>query len=678
GLGAADISAEWRERLEQQKADLEMQMASFDIQYDAKAKYADVLSAADLDAYIETQQNTEGTVLYGLTHVSDDIGGWTKDYLLYAVQDAVLNPEGGTVRSDVEPFIFGKMITLRATGSIGSLDDHIEITGGAALIENEMEGLKKLSQANPMDVTWEDGEGDAPGKFVIRGSHEIALEAQEDVTAAASEHVFIAAPTDDLRVNQIEAEYGMIHLTAGGSVVVSEKSTVLAAVKGSGAVFIASGMNKNVGSDDANPLTIAPADRSSEINELRVNAGKSAYIRIVSGDVNLGSIAAREDFHIATSQDGAGIYMSKGQGRLNAADILLVTNGGSIGSSDAPIRVQNAVSSDFSRHVSTIAYSTEAHDPNVWLTGENGTLENGWLNVMSISAKSADIRSQGNMALTGHMTSDVLFVASGDVYVPDNGTGDPGLTGGSIDIRALNGFVLISDDMDLAGRLSLSSDQQDVLVDGSISAGSLRVSALSSIVQSGDMTLSGDADYKSAEKDITITGALSASSDVKMKALSGSVSMNGPITARNLSIDVANAITLSGDVNVVNSATLRSGGSALAGDIILGGTESTLKAGGLTVTAEQGTVTIDSTVQASGDIDTRGAQGVTLNGSVAASGDIRLISRAGAVSIADNLVARSLDIGSAKSIYFGDGLSVDEEIRAKTTDPDSGIFMSGD
>ena len=117
-LASGDVSEEQKAKLMTQKIFLEKQIAYL-------SRYENVTS---IDAYIAEQKAAKGTQLYELSQIDPEkTGGFTKDYLLYAVQDAVLNPSPGTVKSNVEPFIFGKTITLRSYKDIGSFENSIDI-----------------------------------------------------------------------------------------------------------------------------------------------------------------------------------------------------------------------------------------------------------------------------------------------------------------------------------------------------------------------------------------------------------------------------------------------------------------------------------------------------------------------------------------------------------------------
>ncbi|MBQ4491314.1 MAG: hypothetical protein II965_08735, partial [Pyramidobacter sp.] len=310
-LESGELSEEWKATLTTRKIFLEKQLAYL-------SRYENV---TDIEAYIAEQKKTEGTELYDLVQINAEaLGGFTKDYLLYAVQDAVLNPSPGTVKSNVEPFIFGKTITLKSYKDIGSFENSIDIiqAGGDALLENDMAGLKKLSQVNPADVVWDEEKL----QFIVHPTHEIGLEAEEDVTAKAGTVILIASPRKDLAINSVESEFSMIRLYAGGDVFVSDNSPSLAtggaAVKGPTLFIAAAGGNTDIGSQDR-PLTVELTVRQDDgsIEGLRANTGRSAYIKVVSGDVALGSIAAKQDLFVTTSEDGKGIYMSEGQGRLD-------------------------------------------------------------------------------------------------------------------------------------------------------------------------------------------------------------------------------------------------------------------------------------------------------------------------------------------------------------------------
>ncbi|MBP3836419.1 MAG: hypothetical protein J6E31_04945, partial [Pyramidobacter sp.] len=376
-------------RLTALQASLASQLVSYD-------KYAGV---TDIDAYIATQKTTAGTSLYELVNIkADDVGGWTDEYLLYAVQDSVLNPGPGTVKSDALTSIFGRTVTLNSAGSIGEETGEERIAGGSALLDNDKAGLKKLSQASPANVTWDDHKNE----FVIKGVNEVALET-DDLTAKAAGDIYIASPARDLPITRVESTGGgTVHLTAGGDL--KQSGAGAGYVIGGDMFLAASGPNSDIGGSRISVKQTKPG------SVLRASAGGSITIDAVNDgiDLTLGSIAAGKSIDIRTYYDGVGLLMSEGQGRLNAPDIRLTTKNAKIGTSDAPIRIQNAAANDFTHIVKVDnSWGADGQSPNVYLRGERGLLpegENGWLTIGgSAKVGGIDVRSEGGITTIGDL-----------------------------------------------------------------------------------------------------------------------------------------------------------------------------------------------------------------------------------------------------------------------------------
>ena len=602
-----------------------------DDQKKALEKQRDVLSryegVTDVDAYIAEQKRTEGTALYEFETL-DVNQGWTRDYLLYSIQDAILNPSAGTVKSNANEIIVGKNVTLKSSVSIGELGIIQTIKGGDALLSDDMAGLKALSQANPANVEWDED----TQIFTIQDTSEVGLTA-ELAEARAADAVLIASPKQDLVIGSVESENrGKVHLMAAGSVLLSDSApNDAAAVRGGDMFIAAAGENVDIGSE-VRPLTIEQESGA----ELRANAGRSVFLTAYSGDLTLGSFAARETISVETQQQGASIRMSQGQGRLNAADVRLTVNSGDIGSEERAVRVQNAESNDFSSSV------TVSGAKNVWLAGQNGTLEDGWLNVNGLNVENANISSEGGLNLSGDavVSSQGIFTAAADFVV--NGK----LLGGELNLIAGKNVnvlgetrgdtVTVTSGADttladvkakaleaIAGRnltaANVTSDQADLSASGDITvSGALNGSDLN-ITGYQNVTVHGET---SGDTVTVASGADTALADVKANILAANA--GGDLTTASVTANTAD-LTASGSVTAngaINATTL---------NIVSGKT-----------IAAQNVMTEDGTLTASED--------VTVNGSL--TGHELTVIAGGNVTVSGETSGKNLTVRSGANTSF--------------------------
>lgn len=104
---------------------------------------------------INKEANTQGSAL-NLVQASKDNYGWTQNELLFAVSDAILNPDPGYVPESGVANIKAANITLKSGAGIGQeLDGHTaNISDLNASTEKGLNLYKLLARAEANDVTW--------------------------------------------------------------------------------------------------------------------------------------------------------------------------------------------------------------------------------------------------------------------------------------------------------------------------------------------------------------------------------------------------------------------------------------------------------------------------------------------------------------------------------------------
>jgi hypothetical protein len=225
-------------------------------------------------------------------------------------------------------------------------------------------------------------------------------------------------------------------------------------------------------------------------------------------------MAARKDLYVTTTQEGANILMGEGEGRLNAENVRLTVNAGDVGSSERAVRVQNAESNDFSKSVAVSGAK------NVWLSGENGTLEEGWLNVNGLNAENASVQSEGSLYLSG----DTEVSGAGIFTAADDFISGGKLTGGIFVVTAAGGaakiggavsadelFVTAHDTIELTSPLSVADEIALVSTAGGVAIGqSVRTGVFSAMAGDSITVLDVEAGKvdMTASNDVTVNGKL--------------------------------------------------------------------------------------------------------------------------------------------------------------------------
>ena len=304
---------------------------------DAKAEYQAALSAEGADAttikaafekYQAAQQEffnsknfseAEQSVITNYAEVSSSENyGWSKNQLLYAIQNSVINSNPGEVQTVETPNVTANNITLNAAnGGIG-------IDGAAQFISNDglnnEENLKILAAAKAGDLTWGKNKDGIAG-VTVRQQQAITVQVKQEggkVDVTGKDNVYLAGVQGtELNVNGITTT-GNIRLQGDEGVIVDGtlKGHDLTIAGGSGSIMGA----------------VSDAYVDTNISgTLDANAGKNIYIS-ETGDLNILTLAAG---NIADLKATGNILMSDvagstAQGYINAQTLNL-TAGGSIG-----------------------------------------------------------------------------------------------------------------------------------------------------------------------------------------------------------------------------------------------------------------------------------------------------------------------------------------------------------
>lgn len=580
----------------------------------------------------------EQSAIVGYAEVTraDNRYGWTKNQLLYAIEDRIINSKPGEVTLSETANISGRNITLEGTNIGAESTTTIE----KANLKN-VENLKILSEAQAGDIT---KNYDANGKLeslTVRRQTPVSVKTAADggVTVNSHGHVFLSSTKDDaLRVKGgINAGTNDVKLMAGRGITADGTITArnLTLYGGAG----------DIGSDGQKITT-------ELTGILRANTEGSLYLNQTSAhDLTLGAIAVGRDIHLSAAghlrmeapQSGAVSY-------LNAGNEIFLKAGGDVGAADNGIRVlsngaavhaeaQNAVylrgekngdlilgrirTENQSGTVTadaaegTIKLYRAANDAQgevrgnietgtVQLTGKNADLTGG-----TLRGGAAHVAATGNI-LQGNDEHSVIATESATFTV-----GKAGQAGGKVSIASeANTFktanvLAVDEAAGINGGVTLVSKAE----------GGLTASFGAGAGGTGTLRVTGAPDDPLAVH-------------VKNVAPGQDLTLSGKLTAENTGI----AFTSSGALHIDSGAvyeTNRNMGLAAQGGITIENGAS-LKAGGTFAAAAEGDVTVKSnaTIDAGRDVRTKTTGGVNVeNGAHLTAGNDLETDAKGSVAI---------------------------------------------
>ena len=626
--------------------------------------------------------------------------GWSKNELLYAIQDSVLNAATGQERTVEKANDQGKNISLNAGKNIG-IDG--EATNIAYSEMGKLDNLKLLAQAKAGDLTWNDNDS----RIEVRQQRQITVQLADGGKL-------------NLKANTSNTDNtGIVYLAGVKDTMLDISGTI----KTTQDVKLLSdkGIRMNDGSIVADNLIIqgGKGDVGSKDALIKTNISGNLEANTDTGyGVYLHQTAAGDKpAQVLTIQDAAtgtlvlkadnGMQMTteagKNTGYLNANSIELQAANGDIGKADDGIRIlENGA-----------VINAKAANGSVYLQGA-GTKDAG-LVVDSITAKgNAKLNLDGDVNF-GNDTGNGSISAGVDVTVNGNNVNlnagtvtaggasnitannDVNVTTGSItaggagNITAGNNVNQNSSTLAAGASSVITATKGNIdLGSGSITAGGAGNITAGNNVNLNSSTLAAGADsvitatngnIALGSGSITITGA---NNGLKLDA-NGSVMQDAVaagITADNLTVESGETQQLLSRNNKVKSLTIK-GKNAGSSLMVNGVTRFNGTTDNLLVTvddshikgdvlienyqADTGKITINSTIDTSkyndehtgnitvttdGDITT--ADGVALN----AADKVSINSKKGFVATGGNVTAKNeVDIDAAKDITASGSLT---------------------
>ena len=583
--------------------------------------------------------------------------GWSKNELLYAIQDSVLNAAPGQVLTVDKANVQGKNISLSAGKNIG-IDG--EATNIAYSEMGKLDNLKLLAQAKAGDLTW----NDADNRIEVRQQRQITVQLADggklNLKANTSNadntgNVYLAGVKDTmLDISGTINTTQDVKLLSDKGIRMNDGSIVADNL-------IIQGGNGDVGSKDAFIKTNISGNLEANTDtghgvylHQTAAGGKPAQVLTIQ-DAATGTLVLKADNGMQMTTEAG-----KNTGYLNANSIELQAANGDIGKADDGIRIlENGA-----------VINAKAENGSVYLQGA-GTKDAG-LVVDSITAK-------GNAKL--NLDGDVNF---------GNDTGNGSISAGA-DVTVNGNNVNLNAGTVTAGGASNITAGKDVNVTtGSITAGGAGNITAGNNVNLNSSTLVAGADsvitatngnIALGSSGITVNGAnngwkLDANGSVMQDAAAAG------ITADNLTVESGKTQQLLSRNNKVKSLTIK-GKNAGSSLMVNGVTRFNGTTDNLLVTvadshikgdvlienyqADTGKITINSTIDTSkyndehtgnitvttdGDITT--ADGVALN----AADKVSINSKNGSVATGGNVTANNeVDIDAANNITANGSLT---------------------
>lgn len=609
---------------------------------------------------INKEANTQGSAL-NLVQASKDNYGWTQNELLFAVSEAILNPDPSYVPESGVANIKAANITLKSGAGIGQeLDGHTaNISDLDASTEKGLNLYKLLARAEANDVIWNKEAGTLT--INLKKAFEVHQSSDTKLNADAVNSIYLQSDSENtLNLGSLSSQNGDIRLTATNGITLSGEG----AVKAKDLILRA-----GVGS-------IGSADKllKTAITGSAVFSGNGGVFVDQDGTLNLQSVASGKDVVLKADN----IYSAKdatGQaGRISGTNFAFET-AGDVGQTDAALildsvndfnvvlkgKTQNVYlqanrDSEMSLSVteetvtSNVEISTEGSLTVKKLVSENGEIEfnaKKTLTIEEIQAK-RDVAAEANtIHLNGTAkTSDgnLTLKAGSSLSVADHST-----------LSALNGTLDLSAPKTTFGkaltleakRLGVTTSNDISLTDSTLTAGTDGLSLVSSegtvSINDGSLTSQNSINVSSA-KDTTISrtavssegndveaGVFLSSSEGAVKVSDGSINSNGSVKL--------SAVTDAQLTNVSVSAKGTGEGS------------------GVEVNSSQGSVMIDAgKLDSQSSIRLTSAAGTQVTGAdliAAGTGEsegLFINSNGGAVEVTSNTVSSGsvIDIASQK------------------------------
>ncbi|WP_449037446.1 hypothetical protein [Phascolarctobacterium sp.] len=447
--------------------------------------------------------------------------GWSKNELLYAIQDSVLNAAPGQVLTVDKANVQGKNISLSAGKNIG-IDG--EATNIAYSEMGKLDNLKLLAQAKAGDLTW----NDADSRIEVRQQRQITVQ------LADGGKLNLQANTNN------DANTGNVYLAGVKDTMLDISGTINTTqdVK----LLSDKGVRMNDGSIVANNLIIQGGKGDVGSNnaliktnisgnlEANTDTGHGVYLHQTAVGGNQAKVLTIQNAATGTLVLKAdnGMQMTteagKNTGYLNANSIDLQAANGDIGKADDGIRILE----------NSAVINAKAENGSIYLQGA-GEKDAGLVVDSIIATGNAKVNLDGDVNF-GNGVSNGSISADGDVTVNGNNVNLNAGTvkaGGASDINAGNDVNVTTGSIAADGESNITAGN-----DVNLNAGAVTADGVSNIhagkdvnVTTGSITSDGAGNI-TAGKDVNLNSStLMAGADSVITATNGNIALgNGGIT----------------------------------------------------------------------------------------------------------------------------------------------------
>lgn len=520
-----------------------------------KSRFAGCGSAEDA---INKEANTQGSAL-NLVQASKGNYGWTQNELLFAVSEAILNPDPSYVPGSGVANIKAANITLKSGAGIGQeLDGHTaNISDLDASTEKGLNLYKLLARAEANDVTWNKEAGTLT--INLKKAFEVHQSSDTKLNADAVNSIYLQSDSENtLNLGTLSSQKGDIRLTAANGITLSGDEAVKAKD-----LILRAGLG-----------AIGAADKllKTAISGTAVFSGNEGVFVEQTGTLNLQSVASGKDV-VLKADNIYSVKNATGQaGRISGTNFAFETDG-EIGQKDAALSLDSvndfnvvlkgkpqnvylqanrdsemSVSVTEETVTSNVEISTEGSLKVKKLVSENGqivlTAKNA-LDIKQVQAKN-DVTAKANTVSvdeTAKSTDGSLILkADSELSVADNSTlsainGTLDLSapetrlGKALTLEAKRLGVTTSNDISLtASTLNAGTDGLSLISSEgyvSVSGGALTSQNSIKLSSAKDTTLSGV--VVSSERDEEGAGVFVTSEEVAVKISNGSINSNGSV-----------------------------------------------------------------------------------------------------------------------------------------------------
>ena len=520
-----------------------------------KSRFAGCGSAEDA---INKEANIQGSAL-NLVQASKDNYGWTQNELLFAVSEAILNPDPSYVPESGVANIKAANITLKSGAGIGQeLDGHTaNISDLDASTEKGLNLYKLLARAEANDVTWNKKAGTLT--INLKKAFEVHQSSDTKLNADAVNSIYLQSDSENtLNLGSLSSQNGDIRLTATNGITLSGEGAVKAKD-----LILRAGLG-----------SIGSADKllKTAITGSAVFSGNGGVFVDQDGTLNLQSVASGKDV-VLKADNIYSVKDTSGQsGRISGTNFAFETDG-EIGQKDAALGLDSV--NDFNvvlkgKPQNVYLQANRESEMSVSVTEETVTSNveistEGSLKVKKLVSEGGEIEFNAKKTLTIEEIQAKRDVAAEANTIHLNGTAktsDGNLTlkaGSSLSVAdhstlsALNGTLDLSAPKTTFGKaltleakkLGLTTSNDISLTDSSLTAGTDGLSLVSSegsvSINGGALTSQNSINVSSA-KDTTISrtavssegndaeaGVFLSSSEGAVKVSDGSINSNGSV-----------------------------------------------------------------------------------------------------------------------------------------------------